>query len=431
MVYTGLELITYFIIYSFLGWVLEVSIVAIKDRRFRNRGFANLPFCIMYGIIMSILLILWPRLTGYTIFKFIAVFAVFVIVQSITETFTRNICHKMMLTFEDITPYNGQWINLIVAIFFTIVLWVMVELLHPLIYIVVSIIPDMVLKIFNGIIGCALILDFLLILYIMCKDRGNKKINEYVQKQEEHQATMNAKIYNHIWTRLEKAYPNIEDDEELEGEYVFAKGICLDKIIWVFLTSALIGDVIEMVYCRIVGGTWMSRSSVLYGPFSIVWGLGAVVLTIVLSKFADKADRYIFLVGALLGGVYEYACSLFTEIVLGTVFWDYSWMPFNIGGRTNLLYMIFWGILSVVWIKVIYPRMSSAIEKLPALQGKVITWVLVVFMVCNALLSAMAMIRYTERQEGIQAENAVEVFLDNNYEDELIEKVWPNMVIMK
>lgn len=431
MIYTGLDLITYFIIYSFIGWVLEVSYIAIKDRRFRNRGFSNLPLCTMYGFMMVILIVIWPEMTNHNWFKFVATFVVFVVIQSISETITRNVCGKMMLKFEDITPYNGQWMNLVVAILYVAVLWLMMEVLHPLVYIFVSILPNIVLKITNGIIGCALILDILLTLYIMYKDRGNKKINEYLQKQEEYQSSINGKIYNRIWPRLEKAYPNIEDEPELEENYVFAKGICLDKIIWVFLTSALIGDVIEMVYCRLVGGTWMSRSSVLYGPFSIVWGLGAVVLTIVLSKFAEKADRYIFLVGALLGGVYEYACSLFTEIFLGTVFWDYSWMPFNIGGRTNLLYMIFWGILSVVWIKMIYPRMSKAIEKLPALQGKVITWVLVVFMICNACISAMAMVRYTERQEGVAAGNTIEVFLDSNYEDELIEKVWPNMVITK
>mgnify|MGYP003301139777 CR=1 FL=1 len=106
-------------------------------------------------------------------------------------------------------------------------------------------------------------------------------------------------------------------------------------------------------------------------------------------------------------------------------------MPFNIGGRTNLLYMGFWGILAVVWIKVIYPKMSDCIEKLPALQGKVITWILVAFMICNALISAMAMIRYTQRQEGIEANNVMEEFLDLHYEDALIEKVWPNMVITK
>lgn len=431
MTYTFIELFTYFILYSFIGWIVEVCIIAIKDRRFRNRGFVNLPFCMMYGAMMDVLIIFWPSLTNHPVFKFIAAFVVFVTIQSMANFVTNRICKRMLLKYEDITPYNGQWMNLLVAVLFSIGLWGTMELVHPFTYLLIHILPEMVLKIFCGIIGGIIILDFLLTLYIMRKNRGNLKVNEYQQKQQIYQSNLNGRIYDRIWRRLNKAYPNIEDEPEVEEKYTFAKGICLDKIIWVFLVSALLGDFIETIYCWAVGGEWMSRSSVLYGPFSIVWGIGAVVLTIVLSKFAGKPDRYIFLIGALIGGVYEYACSLFTEIFLGTVFWDYSWMPFNIGGRTNLLYMGFWGILSVVWIKLIYPKMSYFIEKLPALQGKIITWVLVVFMICNALISAMAMVRYTQRQDGIAAQNVMEAFLDSNYEDTLIEKVWPNMVITK
>lgn len=218
---------------------------------------------------------------------------------------------------------------------------------------------------------------------------------------------------------------------EYQSRNVFARGICFYKIVWVFFVSALLGDFIETLYCWALEGSLMSRSSVLYGPFSVVWGIGAIVLTIVLSKFEKKPKYYIFLVGAVIGGVYEYICSLFTEVFLGSVFWDYSWMPLNIGGRTNLLYMVFWGGLSVVWVKLIYPKMSALIEKIPDLQGRVITWILIVFMICNTLISAMAMVRYVKRQDGIEARNAVEVFLDLNYEDEIIEKVWPNMVITR
>ena len=429
MTYTFLELATYFILYSFLGWVVEVSIIAIKDKRFRNRGFVNVPFCIMYGVMMDVLIILWPNLSNHPVFKLIAAFVVFVTIQSMAEFTTSRICKRMLLKFEDITPYNGQWMNLLVAVLFSLGLWGLMELVHPFVYMLVHILPEIVLKIIAGSLGGVIFLDFLLTLYIMYRNRGNKSVREYQQKEQEYQSDLNGRIYQNIWGRLEKAYPNIEDEPEQEEKYTFAKGICLDKLIWVFLVSALLGDFIETIYCWAVGGTWMSRSSVLYGPFSIVWGIGAVVLTMVLSKFAQKPDRYIFFIGALIGGVYEYGCSLFTEIFLGTVFWDYSWMPFNIGGRTNLLYMGFWGILAVVWIKLIYPKMSDCIEKLPALQGKVITWILVAFMICNALISAMAMVRYTQRQDGIQADNTIEVFLDANYEDALIEKVWPNMVI--
>ena len=35
----------------------------------------------------------------------------------------------------------------------------------------------------------------------------------------------------------------------------------------------------------------MSRSSVLYGPISIVWGLGCVLLTALLYKYKDRRDR--------------------------------------------------------------------------------------------------------------------------------------------
>lgn len=425
--YSFWELFTFFIVYSFAGWLIEVGIVAIKERRFRNRGFVNLPFCTMYGVMMCLLIVLWPHMVEHPFYKLVVAFAIFVVVQSFAEFLTNRICHRMVLKYEDITPYNGQWMNLLVAILFAIGLWMVTELVHPFVYFVVDWMPELVLKICCVVLGTGIFLDFMITLYIMVKNRGNQKVNAFQQREQEKQSNLNGRIYKKIWTRLNNAYPNIEEANDAK-QHVFAEGICLDKLIWVFLVSALLGDVIETLYCWALEGTWMSRSSVLYGPFSIVWGIGAVVLTLVLSRFAHKPDRYIFFVGALIGGVYEYGCSLFTEIVLGYVFWDYSWMPFNIGGRTNLLYMGFWGILSVVWIKLIYPKMSNVIEKLPALQGKVITWIWIVFMIFNALISAMAMIRYTQRQDGIEAGNVIEEFLDATYEDKTIEKVWPNMM---
>lgn len=426
--YTILEMLTFFIMYSFIGWVIEVSIVAIKERRFRNRGFVNLPFCTMYGFIMSLLIVIWPYLVSHPFYKFIVAFVAFVVIQAFAEFATNRICNRMLLRYEDITPYNGQWMNLLVAILFAGGLWTVTELVHPFVYFVVDWVPELLLKIFCVTVGGGIILDSALTIYIMVKNRGNRRLSEFQQREQEKQSHLNGRIYERIWNRLDNAYPNIEEEPDAKS-HVFAEGICLDKLIWVFLVSALLGDIIETLYCRALEGVWMSRSSVLYGPFSIVWGIGAVVLTLVLSRFAHKPDRYIFLIGALIGGVYEYGCSLFTEIVFGSIFWDYSWMPFNIGGRTNLLYMGFWGILSVVWIKLIYPKMSHLIEKLPALQGKIITWILIAFMICNTLLSAMAMVRYTQRKDGVESQNSVEEFLDESYKDEIIEKVWPNMVI--
>ncbi len=45
-----LEIITYFIIYSFLGWVMESVVRSICERKIINTGFLKGPFCPIYGI---------------------------------------------------------------------------------------------------------------------------------------------------------------------------------------------------------------------------------------------------------------------------------------------------------------------------------------------------------------------------------------------
>ena len=210
----------------------------------------------------------------------------------------------------------------------------------------------------------------------------------------------------------------------------FAQGCGFYKLAALFFIGSFLGDITETIWCWAVLGKLMSRSSVLYGPFSIVWGLGCVLLTALLYKYKDRSDRYIFLAGTVLGGAYEYSCSVFTELVFGTVFWDYSHIPFNLGGRINLLFCFFWGIAAVVWLKGLYPRLSAWIERIPIRWGKAGTWVLIVFMVCNIIISALALDRYTQRSAGDAPQTTLGLFLDRHYPDQRIERVYPNAKIV-
>lgn len=170
----------------------------------------------------------------------------------------------------------------------------------------------------------------------------------------------------------------------------------------------------------------MSRSSLVWGPFSLVWGGAIVLATVLLYKDRTKPDWHIFLVGTLLGGAYEYACSVFSELAFGRVFWDYSNIPFNLGGRVNLLYCFFWGIAAVVWLKYLYPLLSGLIEKIPLRAGKVITWLLIVFMAVNVSVSCLALVRYDQRSNGIGPDNAVEEWIDEHFDDGRMERIYPN-----
>lgn len=434
MEYTYTELLVYLFLYGFLGWVIEVGVMAVRKRRFCNRGFFNLPVCPEYGVMADILIIVLPTLGDHYILQFLASLIVVSVVEYLSGGLAKRIFRKKLWGYEGNTLFGGGKKDILIAAAKAAVVMTAVLLLHPMLFVAVSLIPETALKIACGIMAALLAADFGSIIYAVFKSRGQEELEETIRELEEEklarQSRLGGKIYHGIWKRLNKAYPDMERMEEPEdGRYVFAQGVCLDKLIWVFIICAFLGDLIETLFCRVTGGVWMSRSSVIYGWFSIVWGIGAVLLTVVLQRLAGKDDRYVFLAGGVLGGAYEYMCSVFTEVFLGTTFWDYSWMPFNIGGRTNLLYCIFWGLLSVIWVKICYPVISGWIEKLPPLRAKIATWGIIVLMICDALLSAAVMVRYVDRKAGEGADNVVETFLDVHYPDLLVEKVWPNMKI--
>ena len=236
-------------------------------------------------------------------------------------------------------------------------------------------------------------------------------------------------ILGRVERRMTKAHPAVTFEREKKARAtVFAAGCSPYKIVLLFIIGAFLGDVVETIFCRITAGYWMSRSSLVWGPFSIVWGLAIALVTLLLYRYKDKSASWLFVTGTLLGGAYEYLCSVFTEVVFGAVFWDYSAIPFNLGGRINLLYCFFWGFAAVAWFKVFYPPLSRMIERIPRTFGKVLTWCLCLFMVADMAVSSMALVRYNQRLEGIPPRNEVAVYLDEHYDDARMQAVYPKAV---
>lgn len=211
----------------------------------------------------------------------------------------------------------------------------------------------------------------------------------------------------------------------------FAKGFCYSKLLFIFFLSALIGDGIETLYVYFETGEITSRSSVVYGTFSLVWGIGGLLATFVLLPLRKRGMFSIFSVGFIFGAIYEYLCSLITEKMYGIVFWDYSEMQYNLEGRINLMFCICWGVAAVIWIKIAYPLLSLGIENISNRIGAVLTIAVTVFMAFDIVVSGMALQRFVERSNGVSAANSVEVFMDRQYPDEFIEKVYPTVQIVE
>lgn len=227
---------------------------------------------------------------------------------------------------------------------------------------------------------------------------------------------------------IPKAPANSVIDLEESRSGHFAKGLNIYKVLMIGYIGCFVGVVIEMIWCLLTRGYIESRAGLVYGPFNLLYGAGAVVMTIALYRFRNKGRWISFLGGFIVGSVVEYVCSWGQEVLFGSRSWDYSHLPFNLNGRICLLYSIFWGFLGVLWVKTIYPWMAKLILKLPEKFGKALTWILLAFFIFNAIVTVFAVFRWSQRLDMIEPSNALWEFIDARFPNERMERIFANMV---
>lgn len=236
-------------------------------------------------------------------------------------------------------------------------------------------------------------------------------------------------IYNS--RKKKKLIPNIPANAEIDYAEKktnhFAQGINIYKMIFICFIGSFAGVIIEMLWCLLKNGYIESRAGLVFGPFNLLYGVGAMALSVSLYRFRNRGGWLSFFGGMLVGGLVEYLCSWGQEAVFGSRSWDYSAMPFNINGRVCLLYSVFWGLLGYFWIKVLYPLTSKLILKIPNKVGKILSVFIVVFFVVNGVCTVIAVYRWAERLGGTAASGAFWSFVDSVFPNEIMEKIFANM----
>ncbi len=440
MHYHYYELGWLFFIYSLAGWCIGTVVSAIRQKRLVNFGVLNLPLCPIYGFSAIAYSVFLSELKGKPVFLILGAIVISACLMVLTGLILTRIFHREWWGYERFRIGFHGFISAPLLLYFgaaaLFVLWVG----NPLILRLIRFIPKGLGKIALYVLFGFLLIDLLWALAVVLKWRSYiNRMSGVTGNMHKVSASFGNVITRPVLRRLERSYPNIETEKILQAkaeekpkkESRFAEGCGFYKQAWLFLIGSFFGDIVETVFCRFSLGSWMSRSSVVYGPFSIVWGIACSLLTAFLYRYRDRNDRFIFVYGTIVGGTYEYVCSVFTEYVFGTVFWNYSKIPFNLGGRINLLYCFFWGIVAVFWVKGAYPFLSHWIEKIPKKIGPALTWVLIVLMAGDILISAMALGRYSQRQHGIEAPNVVAEFIDEHFPDERMAKIYPKARIVR
>ena len=248
--------------------------------------------------------------------------------------------------------------------------------------------------------------------------------------------------------QLQRRLRDMETEEEAEaGTLGRAKGdrgfIELDffNLFWVFVVCSVLGLIIEVVYHMVVvdPGVYQDRAGLLYGPFSPIYGVGAVLMTVALNRFWRANPVVIFLVSAVIGGLFEAAVSLFMQFGFGAVAWDYSGSTiFGLfpdpvaelfGGRTSTLFMCMWGALGFVWIKLCLPWLLKLINLIPWQARYSLTTLCAALMLVNAVMTLRSLECWYQRESGLAPSSPVEEFYAEHYDDAYMANRFQSMTI--
>ena len=137
----------------------------------------------------------------------------------------------------------------------------------------------------------------------------------------------------------------------------------LNYIFYFFIFSFL-GWIIETIFCYIVDGIFTKRGF-LYGPICPIYGWGSLLLIIYLEH-TNHTINYVkmFFLFIVIFSFFEYFVGFTLDALFSETWWDYSESKYNINGRITLLNSFLWGVITVLFTKIIYPIVNKIKEKI-------------------------------------------------------------------
>ena len=150
-----------------------------------------------------------------------------------------------------------------------------------------------------------------------------------------------------------------------------------------FVVYSFLGWICETTYCAIIDKKYVNRGF-LKGPFCPIYGVGALMVIIILNPVTDNIIL-LFFSGIIFTSILEYITGFLLEVVFNLKWWDYSDYKFNIQGRVCLLNSILFGILSVITVNFINPVITKLITSISVSYSIWIYVILIIFFVLDTI----------------------------------------------
>ncbi len=199
-----------FLIYSFMGWILEVLDLRIEQGKWVDRGFLIGPICPIYGVSSILIIALLKRYVNDPFAFFVIACLICAVVEYLTSFLFEKLFKLRWWDYSDKKfNINGRICLGTVAIF-GILCTIMMYYINPFFCNLLESIPDNILNIIAAILAVAFTIDIAIsfnIIFNLKKITRNvrKDSTEEIKKAIRHFINKNITLHK----RLVNAFPDI------------------------------------------------------------------------------------------------------------------------------------------------------------------------------------------------------------------------------
>ena len=203
------------------------------------------------------------------------------------------------------------------------------------------------------------------------------------------------------------------------------------QVVIIFFLGSMAGLLIEEVWMLATSGLTENRVGLVWGPFSPLYGLGAVALTVLSFALRSRgaAGWQVFLVSALVGGVLEQLAGWSMSAFFDAESWTYLHLPDHITQWVAWRFLLMWGLLGLVWCRAVMPRLLYQIGMPTTRRQAIFVTLVALYLVADVAMTLVCFDRKVERDAGEPPANAFEQWVDTNYSDEFIAGRFQNLKI--
>lgn len=167
-----------------------------------------------------------------------------------------------------------------------------------------------------------------------------------------------------------------------------------------FFVYGFLGWCTEVIFAAFKQHRFVNRGF-LNGPICPIYGVGVTLVIACLEAFQSNL-LLLYISSVILVTLLEGVTGWAMDKLFHNKWWDYSKLPFNIGGYVCLLFSLIWGVACVFIVYFVHPLIHQVLSLIPHTAGIALIAILGIALLSDMIVTTSAIVKFNQYLERLK-----------------------------